>query len=332
MNPFELPPAPRRPAAPTPRRAVSARRTSTIDMTWPGGWGTQLLLIGRARDIVTRPGGVGLVVTSQANTTVGIGTDREIESIEASPSPQGLERLLGARGGGHLRRALDEVLPEERRNGTPLALLLDDVSGASLIAGFAWSRWNDRWMDGPDGGPRPRRQMIGICSGFRPGSSALDVDGSSTRTVPHNVSPVGSLVDPLDIEGWHELPRLPPVSMRRARRIDVTIGQEIEIDAMFRDTARVPDGGQVAIHEYHIVASADLRTGTLSKIVADPRGLPYRECPAAASNVDRLVGRPLAELRSAVLEVLRTTDSCTHLNDALRSLADVPALVATLAP
>ena len=36
-----------------PRRPGSARRTSTIDMWWPQGWGTSMRILGRARDLVT---------------------------------------------------------------------------------------------------------------------------------------------------------------------------------------------------------------------------------------------------------------------------------------
>jgi hypothetical protein len=38
----------------------------------------------------------------------------------------------------------------------------------------------------------------------------------------------------------------------------------------------------------------------------------------------------LPDLRGEVLRRLRGTDCCTHLNDALRSLAEVPVLAATL--
>jgi hypothetical protein len=35
-------------------------------------------------------------------------------------------------------------------------------------------------------------------------------------------------------------------------------------------------------------------------------------------------------MRTAVLERLKSVDCCTHLNDGLRSLAEVPVLAATL--
>ena len=39
------------------------------------------------------------------------------------------------------------------------------------------------------------------------------------------------------------------------------------------------------------------------------------------------VASPLPELREKVLVELRGTAGCTHLNDALRALAEVPVLV-----
>jgi hypothetical protein len=171
--------------------------------------------------------------------------------------------------------------------------------------------------------------MEGICAGFRPGSSALADDGTSVGR--QNVVPVGDLGAADDPLGWHEREALPAVAMRRARRIDVwNEPGEIHVDAMFRDTAHDPGGYEVAVHEYRLTAVADSATRCLVDVTAEPRVLPYPECPAAAGNVGRLVGQPLATLRSTVLAMLRSTESCTHLNDALRSLAEVPTLAAAL--
>jgi hypothetical protein len=68
----------------------------------------------------------------------------------------------------------------------------------------------------------------------------------------------------------------------------------------------------------------------LTSVVAQPRVLPYPECPSAAANADWMLGTPLQALRGEVLAKIRGTDCCTHLNDALRSLAEVPALLGHL--
>ena len=58
-----LPDPPRNPAAKPPvRRPGSVRRTSTMLMTWPGGFGTQLRLDGRARDLLTPRHGAAQVL------------------------------------------------------------------------------------------------------------------------------------------------------------------------------------------------------------------------------------------------------------------------------
>ena len=40
-----------------------------------------------------------------------------------------------------------------------------------------------------------------------------------------------------------------------------------------------------------------------------------------------LTGYPLAGLRRSVLDTLTGIECCTHLNDALRALAEVPVLL-----
>jgi hypothetical protein len=104
----------------------------------------------------------------------------------------------------------------------------------------------------------------------------------------------------------------------------------LAIDAMFRDSCWDPDGSEVVVHEYQIQGTADPDTGVLLSVAAVPRVLPYVECPLAAANAARMAGTELLSMRSAVLEQLRATDCCTHLNDGLRALAEVPVLEASL--
>lgn len=327
--------APSRSAGHAPlRRPDSVRRTSSIDMTWPQGRDGEMHFAGRARDILTvrpdQPPALLRLDTLEA----GIGADRTITRLRTEPPREAAARLVGMRGGGYLRQALDEALPDERDAGSPLYLLIDDLSGTSLIAGWAWSRWSKDWLpkDYREATPEQvmilrRERMEGVCIGFRPGSSALaDLDGST-----QNCAPVVPLPHPDDPQGWHELTLHTDTSMRRARRIDVWREDgRLRVDAMFQDSASEPTGGRVAIHEYRLSATVDPATMTLVDVVADPRILPYRECPSAAANVGRLVGTPLREMRGVVLQELRKVAGCTHLNDALRALAEVPVLVAGL--
>ena len=115
--------------------------------------------------------------------------------------------------------------------------------------------------------------------------------------------------------------------MRRARRIDLwREGAMFRIDAAFQDSATSPDGGRVAVHEYLLSATADSRDLVVRTLQVDPRILPYGECLAATPNAELMLGVPLGDMRVRVLRTLSGTLGCTHLNDVLRSLADVPRL------
>lgn len=314
------------------RRAGSARRTSTIDVVWPEGRDGIAVIAADARDIVTPLAGGAPQVIAQDHADV-LADHRVIRSVTSEPFRAGLKHLAGARAGGYLRAAIDAALPEERLAGTPLYLLLDDLAGATLVAGWAWSRWTDDWMPTrkPEEIAAHMRRMEGICIGFRPGSAALGLEG---RARPEqNTTRVPPLVDPADPQGWHTLPDRGGVNFRRARRIDVwREGGLIHIDSAFQDSASAPDGGdRFAIHEYRLIATADAAAKTLLSVQATPGTLPYAECPAAPTNIAAMVGTPLGDLRHAVLLTLRKTAGCTHLNDAVRALAEVPRMAASLA-
>lgn len=301
-------------------------------MWWPDGWGTRTHIQGRARDLITAAdGSASPRVAAEDAIDATASPDRTIESIRSDPERPHLPELVGARGGSRLRAALASVVPDERRRGTPLYLLPDDLAGATLIGGFAFTQWPDEW---PAHWQRQRerafkgRRMEGICIGFRPGSTALTPDGEP-RPVD-NTRAVAPLADPADPVGWHEFRDRDGVATRRARRIDVWLDGDVHVDAMFQDSTTVPSVGRVAVHEYEVHARAAADTFELLAIQALPRVLPFGECPSAVTRIGQLVGTPLGDLRDAVLARLKTTEGCTHLNDELRALAEVPALVAHL--
>lgn len=312
------------------RRPGSVRRTSALFMTWPDGILEGMRLAGRCRDLLTPLVGEPTVL-AQHDLLARAALDRTIQSAHADPPEPRLSRLTGARAGGALRGVLGDVVPDLRDTGAPLYLLLDDLAGASLVGGFVFIRWRDALPELAELRKHlPMRSMEGICSGFRPGASSLNPDGTQSM-IPHRVASVPSLADREDPWSWHEMPPPPALAMRRARRIDVWVeDEELRIDSMFRDSCWEPDGSEIAVHEYHLVATADPTSGVLTSVRAEPRVLPYAECPLAANNVGLVEGVPLADLRREVLERIRKTDCCTHLNDALRALAEVPVLAAGL--
>jgi hypothetical protein len=320
---------PKFPAGPAPiRQPGGVRRTSSIDVNWPDGREGASRLIGRARDILAPPGGSNIVLAHGA-FEARIDAERRLLSLTAAPSPAGLQQLIGERAGGHLRGAIDRALPEERRGGTPLHLILDDIAGTSLIAPWAWSRWDPDWlaqMQARKADPKfaTAFNRENICTGLRTGSSGLSMIAEGVDA--------GLLRHPEDPEGWHEFPAAPGPGMRRARRIDVTRNGLIHIDAHFQDSATMPDGTRAALHEYRILGTADPVSLEILSLEAQPRVLPFVECPDAATNMHRLLGKPLPLLREIVLDELRGTAGCTHLNDALRALADVPVLLRDAVP
>ena len=286
-------------------------------------------LSGRARDAITHSTAEPPVVVGAATTEVGIGANRLIEDIDVTPSSEGIADLVGCRGGGYLRAALAEFVPHELDGGTPLYLLLDDISGASLVAGIAWSRWTDEWARvDPE---RPRPDMEGVCIGFAPGGSALVEQRSGLAS--QRVQIVPRLTNDDDPHGWHELAELPDVSFRRARRIDVwrePVDGTIMVDSGFQDSMGDPDHGRVAVHEYVLRATVDPGSMLVTSVEPDPRILPFRTCPDAVGTATAVVGTPVAALRTTGLERLARVNGCTHLNDALRALAEVPILLGHL--
>lgn len=322
---------PRRTANPAPARlAGSVRRTSSIDVSWPGDAMGDKVLHGRSRDFVTPPAGGAGAVRAAASLEAALDAERVITAISATPAPPQLQRLVGARGGGHLRMLMREIMPEVIENADPLYLLLDDISGVSLIAAWAWSLWHPEARMGNNASDEEMTKMleerIDVCWGFQRGNSTFDPD----RRKDVGIADGGELRNPADPAGWHEFPALSGVSMRRARRIDVWRDEAagvLRIDSAFQDSAPRPDGTRAALHEYRLAASVDPDTLELLTLEPEARVLPFGECPGAIGNAVALVGSPLGDIRQSVLNDLRGPRGCTHLNDALRALADVPKLL-----
>lgn len=323
-------------AAP-PRAPGSIRRTSSIDVSWPEGRNEAMRAVGRARDYLTPKAGAGGprnagVVVAEDSFDARIANDRTILSIATAPPRPAIGRIVGERGGGRLRGVLAEVVPEERAGATPLYLILDDISGASLIAGWAWSQWSPDWLaemraSRTEAEMRDfQKRRENVCYGHIPGSSAFDLDSRG----PDPVTDAPDLRRADDPDGWHAFTVQDSVGFRRARRIDITLGERIVVDSAFQDSGARPDGGRAALHEYRLSLTADPRTLEILSIDAEPRVLPFHECPSATGNLKRLLGSPLPAMRETVLAELAGPAGCTHLNDALRALAEVPALVQRL--
>ncbi|AZG45499.1 hypothetical protein D7316_02095 [Gordonia insulae] len=313
-----------------PRRPGSVRRTTTIDMRWADGWGSRLTLDGRGRDLVTT--GRDGVAIARSSMRVTVATDRRVEAITIATAPDrpGIGDLVGERAGSGFRRALSAKVGGVT-GADPVDLMLDDIPGATLISGFAFAQWYpiESLLAPGAAGTARQRDMTGICTGFMPGSSGLAPDGTSRWTHrTRQVEPLEANDDPL---AWHDIEQISELSMRRARRIDVwRDGRDVWVDSMFQDSSTRPVGGRIAVHEYGLTARIDAESMTLVEVTPEPHVLPYAECPLAVFGVDGLIGSPIANLRTTVLERLQGVAGCTHLNDALRALADVGHLVSQI--
>lgn len=313
------------PAGPAPaRRASSIRRTTTIETTWPGGLAEPMHMVARGRDLASDAHGAARPVSATEIVLI-VSTAREILALRSDPPGVELTPLIGVRAGGASRKMLSAVLAGQE--GSLAYTLLDDFPGASLVANWVRSRW-------PAGIARPTaglRPVSDICLGFAHGSPTLTADGRANLRMQRDC-PVGPLQRPDDPDGWHDMTEQRDVpGMRRARRTDLWREDDrLHLDIGFQDSGTDPDGGRRGIHEYTVRAQIDAARFTLVSIDVRPHILPFPQCPAAITNVTRLLGRDVRTFRAEVPQLLPGALGCTHLNDVLRSLADAPALVASL--
>jgi hypothetical protein len=305
------------------------RRTSSLDVTWPEGQGGPIRVIGRARDFLSRRHDAAGRTVAEEGFEALFGPDWKLRTIVASRPRSELDRLIGQSGGGGFRKALREAIPGDQARAAPLALVLDDVPGAVIVSSVAWSPWDPDWSRRAFG-DLPIAELLkmreGVCIGHAPGSSAQDPDHD--RSIGDNPQ-AADLPRADEPDGWHAmLSQAGSPGFRRLRRIDVTCGgEQIVIDGEFQDSATRPEGGRIAVHEYGFAVIAERASHAILSIETDPRVLPYGECPSVSANLPRLHGQRLDDLRRAVPASLPGAAGCTHLNDALRGLADVPALL-----
>jgi hypothetical protein len=320
-----------------PRRAPSIRRTSHLDVTCRAGEGFMNSIVsigGGARDLVTDEEGVSTVV-AEARLSVSMDSEGRIDAVEQDPVQPACDELVGARVGFGFRSAVKNLLVE--LTGTPLGLLVDDLSGAPAPSGYGSIR--ERAVLGLPDPPTPAGaagvyQQADVCAGWRAGGLPLR-SRMAGQSLPFSAEPPRApSLESADAAAWHSMDRLKMRQSRRIRRLDLWAdGGVLRVDAMFRDVTVDPDPDLTArvVHEYALTAEIDPDTLTVLSAHADPRSLPFpTDCPFAASSADVIVGHRAGDLRTAVRTINRGAHSCTHLNDLLRSLADVSVLALLL--
>ena len=95
----------------------------------------------------------------------------------------------------------------------------------------------------------------------------------------------------------------------------------------FRDSHADEDVVESVVHEYSVTGTVDGAAGRIGEVAARAHVLPWMECPGALASAHRVAGMPLTDLRRWVRRELTGVSTCTHLNDTLRSLADVAVLL-----
>ncbi|MEQ9661072.1 MAG: DUF2889 domain-containing protein [Parasphingopyxis sp.] len=328
---LELPPAPASGAGPVPvRRPHSIRRVSAIDMSWPAGADGGMQIAASAYDL--RIDGEGTQERfAEAQVTGEADTARTIHHLSINGEDGGIARKLTGARGGRIRATLREAIADEAGRASPTWLLLDDLAGATIVGNWAllcWSedreklakRFREEGLGGRGG------DMHGVCAGFRPGTTALGPDGGVAMD-KQSAAVVSDLANPDDPDGW-PFPARPSVpTTRRARHLDIWVeGDRLILLAGFQDSANMPDGTLVAVHEYRVRLAADRTSHKIEEIHVTPHVLPHRECPAAVGHVQALVGTRLTDLPELVPQRLGGIAGCTHLNDVLRGFGAIPSL------
>lgn len=328
---------PHAPATATPPRALgSVRRTTSIDTVRPDGPDGELVVDARGRDLRTGPDGVDQVevlgevaLALRLEPATHALMDIRADRTGADGLPD-LRPLLGASVGSGFRRLLDQALPGERDRGSLLYLLLDDLVGAVLVSGY--SLLHADALPRRDGLVDAMAARLGDqCAGWAlDGGFIANLRETGRLATPHGppAPELASLDD--DSHAWHAMAPLPPDATRRRRRLDVSApgpGGMNAIDAHFRDSHVDGDGRETVVHEYVAGGSVDARRRLIVDMWARALVLPWAECPAAVTSARRLQGTTFDDLRLRIRRELVGTASCTHLNDTLRSLADLGALL-----
>jgi len=320
---------PHNPARGTPdRRPASVRRTTTHDSQRTDGPFGVITLSARGRDLHTASDGRAAVLdTAAIHATIDWWHGCAITAIRVEPPIDSIEVLVGVPATGGFRRALDDAVPGDHGTGSLRYQLLDDLPTAVVASGYAISA---------SGVLQPTRQdsvpSENVCAGWITGGTIM-VHLTKAGLPPVVTGPAAPhLARDDDALAWHEHEPLDPHGMRRWRRLDMWLdGDKIECDAFFRDSHVDPDGTETVVHEYALSATVDRTTMRFTRCDATIGALPWVECPAALASAGRVVGAPVDGLRPWVRETFVGPPTCTHLNDALRALEDVPALAAVLA-
>jgi hypothetical protein len=321
---------PANPRAASPARPpMSARRTTTIDSSRPGGLDGECAVDARARDLVTGPTG-DVTVQLEQTFRARISPDRHLLAIEADPPEPRLAQLVGAYVGSGFRATMAETLPDHVARQSLLHALLDDLPGANLGSGYAVQRGRAVVPSEIHRAPPSEAHVLAsvdMCAGWANDATIL-VAFRDRKEIPAPLGPVAPVLERAgDDLSWHTTAPLPDQSTRRRRRLDLMYtgasGAHMAFDSHFRDSYRDVNGEETVVHEYVVNGTLDDTVTEVDQIVTEARVLPWLECPGAVVSSDRMAKKPLHSLRTQVRNEFVGTSTCTHLNDTFRFLSDL---------
>ncbi|MBB3606495.1 hypothetical protein FHT40_006186 [Mycolicibacterium sp. BK556] len=313
-------------ASTPPRRRGSVRRTVTHDCTRLEGLNGPVTVLGRGRDLLTPDhGGTQVLDTAQLDVQADFAT-ATITSIVVEPTHSNLATLIGAGAFSGFRARVNQAMPAESDSGSLRYQLLDDLPTAIMLSGRAL-RVAGLGLDmKKSSGGLP----VDICAGWVADGTLLN--GLTDNGPPLTLGPVASSVKSDDDSlGWHEIGPLAAYGTRRHRRLDVwQDDRAVLVDGFFRDSFADAQGVETVVHEYTVRGAVDPETSRFLSSAAEAGPLPYPECPRALASAQRVEGLAVGELRNVVRTGFVGPGTCTHLNDTLRSLQDISALLRLL--
>lgn len=334
-------PGTRGPTSGSPARVPgSVRRTTSIDMTRPDGLTGPLHLTARGRDLLTTADGTAQVLdTAEMFVVLDYTGTRPILELRTDPEVEAVADLVGRSALSRFRPTARAALGE-RWLGSVLAQLLDDVPVATIVSAAALSRLGQR--PGPSSGVQ-RTARTDICAGWQAdGALARRRAAGGEKGPLRERGPLAGDLVSADGPGWHAMPPLAPAGMRRVRRLDLVpvaaagpvasapAGAAYLADGLVRDSFLDPRDAEVVIHEF-TVRAAVAADGIVLDSSAGIGVVPGPQCPESGPSAARIIGRRAGELREGVARDFVGITTCTHLNDTLRTLGDLPRLAAALA-
>lgn len=320
-----------------------ARRTTTIDVHRDDLYGAGTI-DARARDAY-RPMPTAAASDSRiraldhAHLRGDVAADNTITALSIDsgtrPPPAGeLAALIGARTNAGFRRQI-ATTQRAAAPGTLWHVLVDDFVGAVLVSGVAPQHLEAKAGGGPieesarEFADLMKLTMSDLCSGWASDASMLRVFDDEQR-LPVACGPAAPALFDRSDEDVHQVAPLGPNDVRRFRRIDVAVlpeGGLRRFDAHFRDSHVDDLGTERCVHEYSLNGALDAATNTIAEIEATAHVLPWTECPGALVSPQRIVGVNLDSIRDTVRSDFRGVSTCTHLNDTIRSLADLNHII-----